>query len=158
MGKAVLVTPLYLSFAWILMISYQLFTETAVKTLIDIINLHWPVAGIWLNSRLEILVFIYSFAWVFVLSSVIPSLILGSERGVLVQFFVCLTLTFLAFILKDAINAYSGVSFMQSIGILQGAFTHLFTSLLYLSAPIILMLFIDLRNRRLKIDWDKIGT
>ena len=29
--KASLLTPLYLSFSWVLTVSYQLFTDTAVK-------------------------------------------------------------------------------------------------------------------------------
>jgi hypothetical protein len=65
-----------------------------------------PAAGSWLFSRRDTLVFIYAFAWVFVLSSVIPSVILGKERSVLIQFFVCLTLTLVSLLIRDTLIAY----------------------------------------------------
>jgi hypothetical protein len=34
--KAALVTPVYLSVAWVLMVSYQIFTQTAVETVVTI--------------------------------------------------------------------------------------------------------------------------
>src|SRR4030042_6298729 len=101
MGKAALVTPAYLSIAWTLMISYQLFTETAVKTVTREMVVLWPQIGDWMNSRVDVIVFIYAFSWVFVLSSVIPSLILGKERGALVQFVIVLALTFTTLIIQD---------------------------------------------------------
>jgi hypothetical protein len=73
MGKDVL-APLYISVAWTLMISYQLFTQTAVVTVVTSISTFWPSAiSAWLYARVETIVFIHAFAWIFVLSSVIPS-------------------------------------------------------------------------------------
>ena len=147
LGKAVFITPLYLSVAWTLMISYQLFTETAVTTLITQINTFIPSIGFWLTSRIDMIVVIYSFAWVFVLSSVIPSLLLGKERGVLVQFFVCLTLTFLTFILLDIMELYAGTSLAQLL-----SFAFLFSNpilaTLYLALPYIVMIGLDVYSRR----------
>ena len=40
--KAALITPLYLSVSWVLTISYQLLTDTAVKTVAGNIALLWP--------------------------------------------------------------------------------------------------------------------
>jgi len=42
MGKSALVTPLYISVAWILLITYQLFTQTAVSTVVSYIKVFWP--------------------------------------------------------------------------------------------------------------------
>ena len=99
MAKAALITPAYLSVAWALMVSYQIFTETAVKTVVDSFTYYMPLLGNWLSLRIDMVTFIYAFAWVFVLSSIIPSLILGRDRGVFTQFIVCLTLTLTAFVL-----------------------------------------------------------
>jgi hypothetical protein len=66
----------------------------------------WPEVGSWLFSRMDVLVFIYAFAWVFVLSSAIPSVILGKERSVIVQFFVCLTMTLTALLIRDTLIAF----------------------------------------------------
>lgn len=149
MGKAVFITPLYLSVAWTLMISYQLFTETAVTTLVTQINGVIPSIGFWLTSRVDLIVVFYSFAWVFVLSSVIPSLLLGKERGVLVQFFVCLTLTFLAFVLLDILELYAGTSLAQLLSF-AFIFSNPILAAIYLALPYIVMIGLDVRSRRKK--------
>jgi hypothetical protein len=147
LGKAVFVTPLYLSVAWTLMISYQLFTETAVTTLVTQIDTFLPSIGFWLTSRVDLVVVFYSFAWVFVLSSVIPALLLGKERGVLVQFFVCLTLTFLAFVLLDILELYAGTSLAQLLSF-AFVFSNPILATLYLALPYIVMIGLDVRSRR----------
>ena len=146
LGKAAWVTPMYISVAWTLMISYQLFTQTAVTTVVTAVNTLLPSVGFWLSSRIDIVIFIYSFAWVFVLSSAIPGVILGKERGVLVQFFVCLTLTFLALITVDILESYGAASLNQLLG-LSFMFNNLVIAALYLALPYILMIALDLRSR-----------
>ena len=147
MGKETWQVPLYVSVAWILMVSYQMFTETAVKSLINFINILCPFVGEWLIYRVGMIVFVSAFAWVFVLSSALPSVILGRERSVLAQFFVCLTLTFLAFIAFDSLKAYGGhvISYMLSFATL---LENPFAALAYLSMPYIIMLVIDLQTRK----------
>lgn len=142
MGKAVFATPLYISVAWILMISYQLFTQTAVETVVTYINMFWPSIGAWLNFRVDMIVFIYAFAWIFLLSSFIPSVILGKERSVLVQFFVSLILTLMAFMVQDALTTYGGKPIDQlfSLAVL---FNNPFLAVSYLLMPYILMLILD---------------
>lgn len=107
----------------------------------------WPSVGTWLVSRIHMIVFIHAFAWVFLLSSAIPSVILGKGRGVLVQFFVCLTLTFLAFVVQDILTAYGGGSIGQ-ISSLALLFHNPFLAIGYLSLPYLLMLGLDIRSRR----------
>lgn len=147
MGKAALATPLYLSFAWILMVSYQLFTQMAVTTVIMHIETFWPSVGAWLASRIDMMVFIYAFAWVFLLSSAIPSVILGKERGVLAQFFVCLIITFAAFVVQDILTTYRGgpIDQLFSVAVL---FRNPFLAVGYLLIPYILMLILDIRSRK----------
>jgi hypothetical protein len=147
LGKAALMTPLYISVAWTLMVSYQLFTQTAVTTVTTYINIFWPSVGAWLVSRMDMIVFIHAFAWVFLLSSAIPSIILGKGKGVLTQFFVCLTLTFSAFIVQDALTTYGGKSIGQifSLAVL---FHNPFLATAYLSMPYLLMLASDIHSRR----------
>jgi len=129
------------------MISYQLFTETAVAGLITQINTFIPTIGFWLADRVDMIVFVYAFAWTFVLSSVIPSLLLGKERGVLVQFFVCLTLTFLAFVLLDLMELYAGASLAQLLSF-AFVFTNPILAGLYLALPYIVMIGLDVKGRR----------
>ena len=147
MGKATLMTPLYVSVAWTMMVTYQIFTQTAVSTVLSFFSVLWPAAGEWLLLRMDMIIFVYAFAWVFVLSSVIPSLLLGKKRSVLVQFFVCLMLAFVAFIVQDSMNVYMssqsqvlpGVAFLLSNPLL---------AVVYLSMPYVVMLAIDIRARR----------
>ncbi len=79
MSKATLMTPLYVSVAWTVMVTYQIFTQTAVSTVLNSFNMLWPALGEWLLLRMHIIIFVHAFAWVFVLSSVIPSLLLGKK-------------------------------------------------------------------------------
>lgn len=147
LGKAALEAPLYLSIAWALMVSYQMFTQTAVITIVTYINMLWPFIGTWLTYRIDMLVFISAFAWVFVLSSAVPTVILGKERSVLVQFFFCLTLTFLAFIAFDILKVYESgpINYLLSLTVL---LNNPFLAIAYLSIPYVLMLIIDLRAKK----------
>lgn len=147
--------PLYISVAWTLTLSYQLFTQTAVSTVISRLEMFWPALSVWLYSRLDMLIFIYAFAWVFLLSSVIPSVILGKERSVLVQFFVCLTLTFLAFIVEDTFAAYGGQPFEQFFSLGTILLYNPFFAGIYLLMPYVLMLMIDVRARRKRMKCKK---
>lgn len=131
------------------MISYQLFTQTAVVTVVTSLNTFWPsTVSAWLASRVETMVFIHAFAWVFVLSSVIPSTILGKERSVLIQFFVCLALTLVAFWIKDALPSIVGGQPIEKIFSLAVLFQNPLFAGLYLSAPYLFMLLLDIHSNR----------
>jgi hypothetical protein len=137
--RAGLLAPAYVSVAWTLMVSYQLFTERAVETVVGQITIFLPSAGGWLASRVDTLVFIYAFAWIFLLSSAIPSVILGKQRSILVQFFVCLILAFTALALQDALGEHiSGFATL---------FGNPLIAYVYLLVPFVLMLSIDIRSR-----------
>ena len=129
------------------MISYQLFTQTAVATMISRVGTFFPSVGAWLTSRMHMMIFIYAFAWVFLLSSAIPCVILGKERSGLVQFFVCLTLTFMAFMFLDAIKNYSGGPMDQLLSFAVSSNDPLLAGL-YLSMPYLLMLALDIHSRK----------
>jgi hypothetical protein len=150
LGKATILTPLYISVAWTLMTSYQLFTETTVKSVTVYINIYLPTVGAWMASRLDMIVFIHSFAWIFLLSSVIPALLLGKERGVLVQFGLCLTLAFLAFVIQDAITTGLGNGALDQILGLTPLFQNPVLAAIYLSLPYLLMLGFDIRGKQKK--------
>jgi len=157
MGKTALATPLYISFAWILMVSYQFFTQTAVTTVVTRFATFWPALEGWLMSRIDMIIFVYAFAWVFVLSSVIPSFILGKERSVLVQFLVCLTLTFLAFFVQDLLTSY-GYDPIDNLSGLAMLLDNPILAVAYLSIPYDLMLSLDIhsRSRRNKKEQEKV--
>lgn len=108
--------------------------------------MYLPTIGAWLASRLDTIVFIHSFAWIFLLSSVIPSLLLGKKRGVLAQFGVCLTLAFLAFVVQDALRGLNG-TLDQILG-LAPLFQNPLLAATYLSLPYLLMLGFDIRGKR----------
>lgn len=138
--RAGLVATVYVSAAWTLVVSYQLFTEKAVETVLSYITIFLPSASDWLASRVDTLVFIYAFAWIFLLSSAVPSIILGKQRSILVQFFVCLALAFIALVFQDIL--------VGQISGLTGLFANPLLAYVYLSMPFVLMLAIDVRSRR----------
>ncbi len=141
--KEWIATPLYLSGAWALMITYQLFTQTAITTVINEVNYYWPSVATWLNSKVDTIVFVYAFTWVFVLSSAIPSVVLGGKRSVILQFFVVLILTLTALSVKDLLAIYGGVN-VEKIYSLVVLFQNPYFAIVYLAAPYLVMIEIDL--------------
>ena len=131
------------------MTSYQFFTETTVRSVTTFINIFLPTIGNWLISRLDMIVFIHSFAWIFLLSSVIPSLLLGKEKGVLVQFGLCLTLAFLAFVIQDTVTGITSGALDQILG-LAPVFQNPALAAAYLSLPYLLMIGFDIRSKSKK--------
>ena len=148
MGKAALTAPLYISVAWSLIISYQLFTQTAVYSLIYFLGIFSPSAGAFIVSRISTIVFVHTFAWIFVLSSVIPSIILGKGRSVLLQFFLCLTITFVAVSVEDILALIMGAEPTAQLQNMAFLFRNPLGAGIYLSAPYLIMLYLDIRERR----------
>ena len=136
------------------MTSYQFFTATTVTSVTIFIGAYSTTIGAWMASRLDMIVFIHSFAWIFLLASVIPALLLGKERGVLAQFGVCLTLTFLAYIVQDTIAGFNG-ALDQILG-LAPILQNPLVATAYLSIPYLLMVGFDIRSKRKKEKWSKI--
>ena len=134
------------------MISYQIFTQTAVSTVVDGLVVYLPVLGSWLSYHLDTVVFIYAFAWVFVLSSIIPGLLLGKERSVFVQFLVVLSLTLLGFVLIDVVNNVYHFDLSNTQMIMSNQymwiFSNIYFAIFYLSLPYIFMATIDYRARK----------
>ncbi len=105
--------------------------------------------GAWLNSNVETIVFIYAFTWIFVLSSVIPSVILGKERSIFIQYAVVLTLTLIAFFMAGILQAVAGIHVKQ---IFEAA-TFLKNPILvgvYLAIPYLFMIGLDIRSRKIR--------
>jgi hypothetical protein len=148
MGKVVL-APLYISVAWTLMISYQLFTQTAVSTIVELINAFWPSSiSAWLYTRIETVIFVHSFAWVFVLSSVIPSLFFRKQGSVLRLFSYCLALTLISFWLRDTLPLMIESRIIEQILTLDGLFSNPLFAAVFLLAPYLFMVLLDLHSRR----------
>ncbi|MCK4478868.1 hypothetical protein KAU88_10160 [Candidatus Bathyarchaeota archaeon] len=140
--------PMYISVAWSLIISYQLFTQTAVYSIIYFLNNLLPSTAEFLILRIDMVVFIHTFAWIFVLSSVIPSMILGKARSVLLQFFLCLTITFVAVSVEDILALMIGTAPIAKIQIMSVWFQNPLIAGTYLSAPYLSMLYLDIHSRR----------
>ncbi len=130
------------------MISYQLFTQTAVTTLVSTMNAFLPQIGGWLLSRLDMIIFIYAFAWVYLLSSVLPAVFLGKKCSVFVQFLVCLSLTFIAFVIQDGLIVLFEANTVDQILNLGIYFNNPLIAAGYLAIPYILMIGLDLQARK----------
>ncbi|TFH22232.1 hypothetical protein E4G67_04650 [Candidatus Bathyarchaeota archaeon] len=151
--RTALLAPMYLAVSWVLTVSYQLFTDTAVKSIATNINLFWPTVSSWLNSNIQTIVFVYAFTWIFVLSSVIPSAILGKQRSTIIQYAVVLTLTLIAFFMSDILQAVAGIRIEQILG----AATLLNNPIVagfYLSVPFLLMISLDIHSKKNRIQED----
>lgn len=147
MGKAAF-TPLYIAVAWTLMIGYQLFTQTAVATVVNSIFKFWPsITSAWLVSRIHIMIFIHAFAWVFVLSSVIPSVLLKKKDSVLIQFVACLMLALIPIWVKDNLHLYTGSQVVDQIFSLSGLFNNPFFATVFLLVPYIFMFALDYHTK-----------
>lgn len=146
--KAGLLTPAYLSISWVLTVSYQLLTVTAVKTIGTNIGSLNPNMGLWINTNIQTIMFVYAFTWIFVLSSVIPQVILGKERSILAQYLVVLTLSLIALFMPDILLGLAGIN-ISAIANDAAFLQNPLIAGLYLAIPYLFMLGLDLRSRNL---------
>jgi hypothetical protein len=116
-----------------------------------------PAAAAWVTANLDMIVFVYAFTWIFVLSSVIPSVLLGKERSVLVQYFVCLVLAFLAFSIQGFLVAYGGFQFQQLLAASVLLSNPIF-AVFYLAVPYIMMIAIDVYARKQRKEKEEAET
>ncbi len=154
MARAIHITALYLAIAYALMLTYQVFTETALTTMVHSISTSAPTISSWLSERADVVVFVCTFAWTFVLSSVVSALIFRGEKRISIQFFVSLALTGTATLIFDFLKGY-GVDLTNPNNILSSFFApvfgNVFFAVFYLCLPYIFMVAVDLRlNKKIK--------
>jgi len=131
------------------MISYQLFTQTAVVTVVEAIDASWHSRiSSWLVSRVDMIVFIHAFAWVFVLSSVIPSILLRKKGSVIIQFLACLLLALVPIWVKDNLALVAESRIVDQILGLADFFNNPICAGLFLMAPYLFMFSLDLYPRK----------
>jgi hypothetical protein len=123
-----------------------LFTTAAVKAIAISFNSVSPAITVWFYQNIDLIAFVYAFTWIFVLSSVIPSLLLGKKRGILVQYILCLAIAVLALSIQGLIVTFGGITVAQLFS------SALFVSNpilagIYLSIPYLFMLLIDIFSR-----------
>jgi hypothetical protein len=138
--------------AWVLIVSYQIFTQSALSTLASSFGGSIPALASWINSEANVTVFICSFAWMFVLSALISIIMFGKERRLTIQFSVSLALTLTG-------SALLGLSHLVGLdlsnpNVLSKPFTLLFSNVFfaffYLALPFIFMVAVDLGLMKIK--------
>ena len=148
LAKGVLVTAIFLAAAWVLMLSYQIFTKAALTTIASSMKGSVAFLGSSLGSNISLAVFVCSFAWMFVLSSVISNLLFGKQRRVFIQFLISLALTVTAAVLFDAFK-WAGWDLSNPNTLLSNQYARVFGnswfSALYLSVPFVFMIVLDIR-------------
>ena len=146
MAKSIALKAVYLVLAWVLMVSYQIFTQTALTTVTSFLGGSLPVLASWINSKADLTIFICSFAWMFVLSSLISIFMFGKERRLTIQFLVSLALTLTGSALLGLLHVV-GLD-LSNPSVLSQPFTLLFGNVFfaffYLALPFIFMVAVDL--------------
>jgi hypothetical protein len=136
----------YLVLAWVLMVSYQIFTQSALTTVTSSLGSSVPSLASLLSSKADLTIFICSFAWMFVLSALISIFMFGKERRLTIQFLVSLALTLTGSALLGLLNV-AGLE-LSNLSVLSQPFTLLFGNVFfaffYLSLPFVFMLAVDL--------------
>ncbi len=152
MARKVIVTVVYLIAAWALMVSYQFFTQTALTAVAGSLAGSVPVVAGWISSRLDLASFICSFAWMFVLSAMVASLMFGKERRLSMQFLVSLGLTLAGSAVLGLLSE-AGLD-ISNPAVLSRPFDAVFGNpyfaVFYLALPFIFMVVMDLRVMRKK--------
>ena len=130
------------------MLSYQIFTGAALTTIASSLRGAVAFLGSPLGSNIALAVFVCSFAWMFVLSSVISELIFGKQKRIFVQFLIGLALTAAAGGLFDVFK-WAGWDLSNPNTLLSNRYAQVFGnawfSALYLSVPFLFMIAIDVR-------------
>jgi len=145
-ARSIALKAVYLVLTWVLMVSYQIFTQSALTTVTSSLGVSIPVLASWINSKADLTIFICSFAWMFVLSSLISIFMFGKERRLTIQFLVSLALTLTGSALLGLLHLV-GLD-LSDPSVLSQPFTLLFSNLFfaffYLALPFIFMLAVDL--------------
>lgn len=148
--RPIVLTTAYLIIAWALMVSYQIFTQTALSTVVVALNGTMPMVATWLGSSSAVTTFICGFAWMFVLSAIVQSLMFGKERRLSIQFLVSLGLTVAGSAVLGLLS-WAGLD-MSNPNVLSSPFTAVFGNAVfagfYLALPFIFMLAMDYRAVR----------
>jgi hypothetical protein len=148
LGKTAIAMPVYFSLAWTMLITYQTFTKTAVVSVVQSLNPFLPVIGSWMSAHMDLVEFIHVMAWIFVLTSMIPGVLIGRKRGVLVQFFCTLVLSLIALSFADFLSLIAGRQAVEQMLSYAFLLNNPLVAWLYLSLPYLLMLAVDLYGRR----------
>ena len=147
MVRAALTTPLYISSIWVLLITYQMFTHVAVISVVQFINPIFPSAQEFLMPRIDRIEFLYSFAWIWVMTSLIPSLIL-KRKSALLQFVIVLVLTFLALEFESILSFTVGGEVVQQIFGATSLLRNPVLAILYLLSPFLIIFSVDFYDKR----------
>jgi hypothetical protein len=146
LARSITVKAVYLILAWVLMVSYQIFTQTALTTVTFSLGGSIPTLAAFINSKADLTIFICSFAWMFVLSSLIAILMFGKEKKLTIQFIVSLALTLTGSALLGLLHI-TGLD-LSNPNVLSQPFTLLFSNVFfaffYLALPFIFMVAVDL--------------
>lgn len=146
MARSIAHKAVYLVLAWVLMVSYQIFTQSALTTVTSSLGSSVPSLASLLSSKADLTIFICSFAWMFVLSALISIFMFGKERRLTIQFLVSLALTLTGSALLGLLNV-AGIE-LSNLSVLSQPFTLLFGNVFfaffYLSLPFVFMLAVDL--------------
>ena len=146
MARSIALKAVYLILAWVLMVSYQIFTQSALATVTSSLAGSVPLLASWINSKADLTIFICSFAWMFVLSSLISIFMFGKERRLTIQFLVSLALTLTGSALLGLLHVVgldlSNPSFLSQPFTL--LFGNVFFAFFYLALPFIFMVAVDL--------------
>jgi hypothetical protein len=152
MARPIALKALYLVLAWVLMVSYQIFTQSALTTLASFLGGSAPTIASLINSNADQTIFICSFAWMFVLSALISIIMFGKERRLTVQFIVSLALTLTGSALLGLLHI-AGLD-LSNPNVLSQPFTLLFGNVFfaffYIALPFIFMLAVDLGLMKIK--------
>ena len=152
MARPIVLKALYLVLAWVLMVSYQIFTQSALKTVAASLDgIILPLASL-LNSNSATAVFICSFAWMFVLSALVSIIMFGRERRLTIQFMVSSGLTLTGSALLGVLNL-AGLDFSNPNTLSQPftlLFSNVFFAFFYLALPFIFMVLVDLGLMKIK--------
>jgi hypothetical protein len=152
MARHWVLTAVYLIIAWALMVSYQIFTHSALATVAASLSGPVPLVASWLRSSSDLAGFICSFAWMFVLSAIVSQLMFGRERRLSVQFLVSLGLTLIGSLLVGLLSE-AGLD-VSNPNVLSNPFNAAFGNApfawFYLALPFIFMLLMDFRVSKKK--------
>ena len=143
-------TAVYLVAVWVLMVSYQIFTQTALNNLSSALMTSAPMVATWLTSSSAVAAFICGFAWTFVLSAIVQQLMFGRERRLSIQFLISLVLT-LAGSAMLGLLSYVGLDLANPAVISEpfmAAFGNAFFALFYLALPFIFMIAMDIYSSK----------
>jgi hypothetical protein len=133
-------TPIFVGVKASVLMVYRLFTEIAVTAVVQSINIINPPIGSYLLTRLDTVIYLITFAWLFLFIEWLKEAVFG-KHSITMKFIYTMAAFLLVVTAQEAIVTYLGMETYDKIFSLANIMKNPIIALGYLALPYLFILF-----------------